>query len=186
MRNRRLPCRMAVMLPSGMRNMRTIWTKVPTSWRSSASGSCVSGLRWAMTPKIFLPFWASWMSLMLLSRPAVTGETTPGNSTVLRRGKMPTTSGTSASGRLLSSSLVTRGIKSVSSDISREKFSASMETNVRQGLCHGANQPFWHAPQTEWRGAPGSGPGSVGPSRARRWPRPSLRCIPTARGRRPS
>jgi hypothetical protein len=88
-----LPWMMAVVLPSGMRNMRMMVAMVPILLRSSARGSSIWPSFWLTTPKVLLPRYTSWIRRMLRSRPTVMGMTTPGNSTVFRKGRMGSSGG---------------------------------------------------------------------------------------------
>ena len=67
---------------------------------------------------LFVAF-ASFISFIDLSRPAVIGITTPGNKTVFLKGKIGTISGKDSLSNASSSSVVIRGIKSASDSISR-------------------------------------------------------------------
>ena len=67
---------------------------------------------------LFVAF-ASFISFIDLSRPAVIGITTPGNNTVFLKGKIGTISGNDSLSNASSSSVVIRGIKSASDSISR-------------------------------------------------------------------
>ena len=119
---------MMVVPPSGILISFTILATVPILQRSLGSGSSILASFCARTPISLSNLYASFTALMLLSRPTVMGNTTPGNKTVLRNGKMGSVSGiTIFLSCSLSFSLIgMMGIKSVSSSDLKYNFSFTM------------------------------------------------------------
>ena len=80
------PCRMAVTLPSGISSVLMSLQTVPWLQRSASVGSSTEISAWGMATSQPVPDSTSDTSLMLFSRPTVTGKTVPGKMTALRRG----------------------------------------------------------------------------------------------------
>ena len=76
---------------------------VPTLYRSSKSGSSVSGLIWLVTAIYLLALLAFLTSFKLDFRPIVQGMTTPGKSTMFRKGRIGISPSIVISKRLASS-----------------------------------------------------------------------------------
>jgi hypothetical protein len=106
---------MTVVLPSGIFKTRSIRATVPKVFISFASGSSTPSAFWETTPITLDPLFASFISLIDLSLPAVIGITTPGNKTVLRSGNIASKSGNCSLLIASSSSGVINGINSASS-----------------------------------------------------------------------
>ena len=111
-RKRCCPCRMTVLVPSGIFSIFKMRATVPTLLRSSGPGTSVSSSFWLTTPIRDSDLLASRIKRTLRSRPTLMGMTTPGKSTVLRKDSKGSTSGTSFSCMACSSSSVRMGMKS--------------------------------------------------------------------------
>ena len=115
--NRFFPWIMIVVLPSGIWSTLRMRATVPISYTSSTEGASTEASRCATTPIVLLPWLAALIRAIEVSRPAVIGMTTPGNKTVLRRGKIGKVSGTSSRSISSSSSGESSGMSSASSSI---------------------------------------------------------------------
>ncbi len=109
-----------------MRSMRIIKATVPILFSSSKLGSSILSSFCETTPIILSDLYASLINLMDLSRPTVIGITTPGNKTVFRKGNIESTSGMFSEFICSSSSLVNKGIKSLSRSSSMMLFSCRL------------------------------------------------------------
>ena len=103
-----------VVFPSGILRTLRIFATVPRWYISSIPGLSVDFFFWATTPISLFDLLASWISFIDLSLPALIGITTPGNRTVLIRGRIGSTSGNFSFSRASSSSDVINGINSES------------------------------------------------------------------------
>ena len=101
-----------VVLPSGIFKTLSILATVPVLKISFAVGSSIFSSFCETTPITLFPLFASLISFIDLSLPAVIGMTTPGNKTVLRNGNIGSVSGSASLLIFASSSGVIKGINS--------------------------------------------------------------------------
>ena len=83
-----MPCRMTVVVWSGISNMRTILATVPMGYKSSNSGRSTSARVWHTAPMMRPLLYALSIRRRDDLRPTATGSTTPGNNTMLRKGRI--------------------------------------------------------------------------------------------------
>ncbi len=77
-------------MPSGISITRSTSAMTPTVYKSSSFGSSTDMSRWQTTPTIDFKSPLLFIRFIDLVRPIMTGMTTPGNKTMLRKGKMGT------------------------------------------------------------------------------------------------
>ncbi len=79
-------CMITVVLPPGISKIRRIFAITPTWYRSANPGSSKSPCTWHTTAIACFFLYAALTSFKVLGRPIVTGMTTDGNMTILRKG----------------------------------------------------------------------------------------------------
>src|SRR5256884_1024477 len=84
-------------VPSGCLNALWMTTTVPTGWRPAAPGASCAASRCITAPTSRLPAGASSIRRREDARPAPSGTTACGKTTVFRSGRMPRMSGTGRS-----------------------------------------------------------------------------------------
>ena len=83
-----IPCRITVVVWSGISNILTIFATVPTEYKSSKSGRSTSAFIWHTVPIVLLFLYAWSISFKDDFLPTATGSTTPGKRTILRNGNI--------------------------------------------------------------------------------------------------